>query len=216
MKAYIFDLDGVIVDTAKFHFLAWQKIGKEFGFELTHELNEQLKGVSRVDSLTKILNWAGVSVSQEKFDELAARKNADYLSYVEKMDENDILPGVKTFLEKAKQQNISIALGSASKNARPILEKLGIISMFDAIVDGNDVSKAKPDPEVFLIAAQKLGAKNENCVVFEDSEAGIQAAKTAKMKAIGIGSPEILTQADEVFADFEEIIGRGETFFAQS
>lgn len=202
MKGYIFDLDGVIVDTAKFHYIAWKKIGEEFGFSLTHELNEQLKGVSRVDSLQKILNWAGVTVSQEKFDELATRKNEDYLSYVAQMDENDILPGVKSFLEEARRNGKKIALGSASKNARLILEKTGIISLFDEIVDGNDVTKAKPDPEVFLIAAQKLGVKNEECVVFEDSEAGIQAAKTAGMKAIGIGSPDVLTQADEVFADF--------------
>lgn len=211
MKAYIFDLDGVIVDTAKFHFIAWKKIGQEFGFELTHELNEQLKGVSRVDSLQKILNWAGVSVSEEKFNELATRKNEDYLSYVAQMNENDILPGVKTFLEQAKQKNIRIALGSASKNARPILQKLGIISYFDAIVDGNDVSKAKPDPEVFVIAAQKLGVQNGDCVVFEDSEAGVQAAKTAGMKAIGIGSADVLHQADEVFSGFEEIMSRTST-----
>ncbi len=205
MKGYIFDLDGVIVDTAKFHYIAWKKIGEEFGFSLTHELNEQLKGVSRVDSLQKILNWAGVTVSQEKFDELATRKNEDYLSYVAQMDENDILPGVKLFLEEARRNGKKIALGSASKNARLILEKTGIISLFDEIVDGNDVTKAKPDPEVFLIAAQKLGVKNEECVVFEDSEAGIQAAKTAGMKAIGIGSPDVLTQADEVFADFTQM-----------
>ncbi len=205
MKGYIFDLDGVIVDTAKFHYIAWKKIGEEFGFSLTHELNEQLKGVSRVDSLQKILNWAGVTVSQEKFDELATRKNEDYLSYVAQMDENDILPGVKLFLEEARRNGKKIALGSASKNARLILEKTGIISLFDEIVDGNDVTKAKPDPEVFLIAAQKLGVKNEECVVFEDSEAGIQAAKTAGMKAIGIGSHDVLTQADEVFADFTQM-----------
>lgn len=205
MKGYIFDLDGVIVDTAKFHYIAWKKIGEEFGFSLTHELNEQLKGVSRVDSLQKILNWAGVTVSQEKFDELATRKNEDYLSYVAQMDENDILPGVKSFLEEARRNGKKIALGSASKNARLILEKTGIISLFDEIVDGNDVTKAKPNPEVFLIAAQKLGVKNEECVVFEDSEAGIQAAKTAGMKAIGIGSPDVLTQADEVFADFTQM-----------
>lgn len=209
MKGYIFDLDGVIVDTAKFHFVAWKKIGEEFGFSLTHELNEQLKGVSRVDSLQKILHWAGVSVSDEKFNELATRKNEDYLSYVAQMNENDILPGVKTFLQKLRSEGKKIALGSASKNARLILEKTGIISLFDAIVDGNDVTKAKPDPEVFIIAAQKIGVKNEECVVFEDSEAGIQAAKTAGMKAIGIGSADVLHQADEVFADFEQIIQKG-------
>ncbi|MDO4880547.1 MAG: beta-phosphoglucomutase [Capnocytophaga sp.] len=205
MKGYIFDLDGVIVDTAKYHFLSWKKIGAEYDFELTHELNEQLKGVSRVESLKKILHWANVSVSPEKFEELATRKNTDYLSYVEKMNENDILEGVKSFMEKAKKENVKIALGSASKNARLILEKIGIISYFDAIVDGNDVSKAKPDPEVFLLAAKKLGVPNENCVVFEDSEAGIQAAKTAGMQAIGIGCPEVLQQADKVFPDFIQI-----------
>lgn len=205
MKGYIFDLDGVIVDTAKFHYIAWKKIGEEFGFSLTHELNEQLKGVSRVDSLQKILGWAGVSVSQEKFDELATRKNQDYLSYVAQMDRNDILPGVKSFLENLRRNGKKIALGSASKNARLILEKTGIISLFDEIVDGNDVTKAKPDPEVFLIAAQKMGIPNAECVVFEDSEAGILAAKTAGMKAIGIGSPDVLTQADEVFPDFLQI-----------
>lgn len=205
MKGYIFDLDGVIVDTAKFHYIAWKKIGEEFGFSLTHELNEQLKGVSRVDSLQKILGWAGVSVSQEKFDELATRKNEDYLSYVARMDENDILPGVKSFLENLRCNGKKIALGSASKNARLILEKTGIISLFDQIVDGNDVTKAKPDPEVFIIAAQKIGVPNAECVVFEDSEAGIQAAKTAGMKAIGIGSPDVLTQADEVFPDFLQV-----------
>ena len=205
MKGYIFDLDGVIVDTAKYHFLSWKKIGNEFDFELTHELNEQLKGVSRTDSLKKILNWAGVSVSAEKFEELATRKNADYLLYVEKMEENEVLPGVKSFIEKAKKENIKIALGSASKNARLILEKIGLISYFDAIIDGNDVSKAKPDPEVFILAAQKLGIPNENCVVFEDAEAGIQAAKSAGMKAIGIGSPDILKQADSVFSDFLQV-----------
>ncbi|MDO4230342.1 MAG: beta-phosphoglucomutase [Capnocytophaga sp.] len=209
MKGYIFDLDGVIVDTAKFHFVAWKKIGEEFGFTLTHELNEQLKGVSRVDSLKKILGWAGVSVSEKQFNELATRKNDDYLSYVAQMDENDILPGVKNYLQKLKNEGKYIALGSASKNARLILEKTGIISLFDAIVDGNDVSKAKPDPEVFIIAAQKLNAKNEECVVFEDSEAGIEAAKAANMKAIGIGNPEILHQADEVFNDFNEILQKG-------
>ncbi|MDO5607506.1 MAG: beta-phosphoglucomutase [Capnocytophaga sp.] len=201
LNGYIFDLDGVIVDTAKFHFLAWKKIGDEFGFTLTHELNEQLKGVSRVDSLKKILDWAKVCISDREFDELATRKNEDYLTFVAKMDENDILPGVKKYLEKLKSENKKIALGSASKNARLILEKTNIISLFDAIVDGNDVSKAKPDPEVFLLAADKIGVPYGECVVFEDSEAGIEAAKSAGMKAIGIGNPEILHQADEVVAD---------------
>lgn len=206
MKGYIFDLDGVIVDTARFHFLAWKKIGKEFGFTLTHELNEQLKGVSRVDSLKKILEWADASISPREFDELATKKNEDYLTYVAKMDENDILPGVLDMLKKLKAENKKIALGSASKNARLILEKTNILDYFDALVDGNSVSKAKPNPEVFLMAADEIGVPYNECVVFEDSEAGIQAAKTAKMKAIGLGNPEVLSQADAVYDNFHQII----------
>ncbi|QLE00818.1 beta-phosphoglucomutase [Galbibacter sp. BG1] len=204
-KGFIFDLDGVIVDTARFHYLAWKKAAAEFNFELTHEQNEQLKGVSRVDSLKKILNWANANVSKEKFDELAANKNADYLTYVEKMTEADILPGVKEILAEIKAANYPIALGSASKNAPTILEKVGIMDMFDAIVDGNSVSKAKPDPEVFLIAAKQLNVAPENCIVFEDAEAGIAAANSAQMISIGLGNEQNLKEADYNFSSFTEI-----------
>ena len=204
-KAFIFDLDGVIVDTAKYHYLAWKKIASELGIEFTHEHNELLKGVSRVRSLDIILGLGEVDASQAQKDQWLIQKNEDYLSYLVDMDQSEILPGVMSVLEFLKANHQPIALGSASKNARPILEKTGILSYFDAIVDGNDVSNAKPDPEVFLQAAQKLGISNENSIVFEDSVAGIQAANIASMTSIGIGEANILNEAKFNFQDFTYI-----------
>ena len=204
-KAFIFDLDGVIVDTAKYHYLAWKKIATELGIEFTHEHNELLKGVSRVRSLDIILGLGQIEASQEQKDQWLIQKNEDYLSYLVDMDQSEILPGVMPVLEFLKANQQPIALGSASKNARPILEKTGILSYFDAIVDGNDVSNAKPDPEVFLQAAQKLGIANENSIVFEDSVAGIQAANSASMTSIGIGDATILNEAKYNFKDFTYI-----------
>ncbi|MDX1544346.1 MAG: beta-phosphoglucomutase [Christiangramia sp.] len=204
-KGFIFDLDGVIVDTAKFHFLAWRKLANDLGFDFTEEQNEQLKGVSRVESLKKILKWGNKELSEEEFNRQMAIKNENYLSYVDEMDKSEILPGVPEVLDYLKEHNIPIALGSASKNARSILKKIDLYNRFDAIVDGTDVSKAKPDPEVFLIAAKKLNAKPENCVVFEDSLAGIQAANKGEMLSIGIGDKNILNEADHVFTNFTEI-----------
>ena len=204
-KAFIFDLDGVIVDTAKYHYLAWKKIASELGIEFTHEHNELLKGVSRVRSLDIILGLGEVDASQAQKDQWLIQKNEDYLSYLVDMDQSEILPGVMSVLEFLKANQQPIALGSASKNARPILEKTGILSYFDAIVDGNDVSNAKPDPEVFLQAAQKLGISNENSIVFEDSVAGIQAANIASMTSIGIGEASILNEAKFNFQDFTYI-----------
>ena len=204
-KAFIFDLDGVIVDTAKYHYLAWKKIATELGIDFTHEHNELLKGVSRVRSLDIILGLGDVEASQEQKDQWLIQKNEEYLSYLVDMDQSEILPGVMSVLEFLKANQQPIALGSASKNARPILEKTGILSYFDAIVDGNDVSNAKPDPEVFLQAAQKLGSTNENSIVFEDSVAGIQAANIAAMTSIGIGDAAILNEAKYNFKDFTYI-----------
>jgi len=204
-KGFIFDLDGVIVDTAHFHFKAWKKTADEIGFNLTEELNEKLKGVSRVASLQKILEWADVSISQEQFEKITYEKNEDYLSYVRKMTKADILPGVYDFIENLKQRGYPIGLGSASKNAMHILERVELLKMFDVIVDGNSVTKAKPDPEVFLNAAKLLNIQPQDCIVFEDSEAGIQAANIAKMTSIGIGNPTILFEAKYCFKDFTEI-----------
>jgi beta-phosphoglucomutase len=201
-KGFIFDLDGVIVDTAKYHFLAWQKIAGELGIEFTPDHNEQLKGVSRVRSLDIILDIGKITASQEDKNRWLIQKNEDYLSYLVNMDQSELLEGVLPVLKFLKSKNQKIALGSASKNARPILEKTDIMQYFDAIVDGNDVTNAKPDPEVFLQAAKLLNISPENAIVFEDSVAGIQAANIANMTSIGIGEASVLSEAKYIFKDF--------------
>jgi beta-phosphoglucomutase len=204
-KVFIFDLDGVIVDTARYHFLAWQKIANELHIDFTLEHNELLKGVSRVRSLDIILEIGKVEASQEDKNKWLFQKNEEYLTYLVNMDQSELLPGVLEMLHYLKEKNQPIALGSASKNARPILEKTGIRHYFDAIVDGNDVTNAKPDPEVFLIAAKLLDVNPENAIVFEDSVAGVQAANIGKMTSIGIGEESILYEAKYVFKDFTHI-----------
>ncbi len=202
---FIFDLDGVIVDTAKYHYLAWRNLAISLGFDFTEEQNEQLKGVSRVKSLEILLNIGKVKLSEEKKEALLIEKNNEYLEYVNKMTSDEILPGVSQLLTFLENNNIKFVLGSASKNAPLILEKVGLIKRFTAIVDGNDVSKAKPDPEVFLIGANKLNMNAENCVVVEDAIAGVQAANTANMVSIGIGDEKVLNEADYNFKDMAAI-----------
>ena len=202
---FIFDLDGVIVDTAKYHYLAWKKLANELGFDFTEEQNELFKGVSRKRCLEILLDIGKVKATQEQFDAWMAEKNDDYLRYIENMDASEILPDVTKVLKYLKSKEVPIALGSASKNAKPILEKVGLLPYFDVIVDGNSVTKAKPDPEVFLIAARKLGVRAKDCVVFEDAVAGIEAANNAEMTSIGIGDARVLSGADYNFKDFTEI-----------
>lgn len=204
-KAFIFDLDGVIVDTAKYHFLAWKKVATELNIDFTPENNELLKGVSRVRSLDIILELGNYQATEAQKNQWLFEKNEIYLSYLVSMNESEILPGVLPVLQFLKENNQKIALGSASKNARPILEKTKTINYFDAIVDGNDVTNAKPDPEVFLQAANLLTTAPKNAIVFEDSVAGIQAANTATMTSIGIGEKAILYEANHIFRDFNEI-----------
>ena len=204
-KAFIFDLDGVIVDTAKYHFLAWQKIANELDIDFTLEHNELLKGVSRVRSLDIILELGKVTASQEDKNKWLIQKNEEYLTYLVDMDQSELLPGVLTLLQYLKEKKQPIALGSASKNARPILEKTGIRHYFDAVVDGNDVTNAKPDPEVFLMAAKLLNTKPEDSIVFEDSVAGVQAANIGNMTSIGIGEASTLYEAKYIFTDFTAI-----------
>ncbi|MGJ8759705.1 MAG: beta-phosphoglucomutase [Polaribacter sp.] len=204
-KGFIFDLDGVIVDTAKYHYLAWKKLANELGFEFTKEQNELFKGVSRKRCLEILLEIGKREATQKEFDTWMIEKNVDYLKYIENMDASEILPDVPKVLAFLKEQNIPIALGSASKNAQPILEKVGLLHYFDAIVDGNNVTKAKPDPEVFLLAAKQLGVNAADCVVFEDAVAGVEAANAAKMISIGIGDKSILSEAQFNYNDFTEI-----------
>lgn len=202
---FIFDLDGVIVDTAKYHYLAWRKLANELGFEFTEEQNELFKGVSRKRCLEILLDIGKIDAKQEQFDKWMVEKNVDYLAYIENMDASEILPDVPRVLAYLKTKEVPIALGSASKNAKPILKKVGLLSYFDSIVDGNNVTKAKPDPEVFLIAARNLGVDAKQCIVFEDAVAGIQAANKAGMLSIGIGDSEVLSEADHNFKDFTEM-----------
>ncbi|WP_047420218.1 beta-phosphoglucomutase [Cellulophaga sp. Hel_I_12] len=202
---FIFDLDGVVVDTAKYHYLAWKKLANQLGFEFTIDQNELFKGVSRKRCLEILLDIGGVIATQKQFDTWMIEKNEDYLRYIEAMDSSEILPDVPKVLNYLKSNKIPIALGSASKNARPILEKVNLLSYFDVIVDGNHVTKAKPNPEVFLMAAEQLGINPENCIVFEDAVAGIQAANAAKMISIGIGDAKILSEAKYNFLDFTHI-----------
>jgi len=205
IKGFIFDLDGVLVDTAKYHYLAWKKFASMFNYDFTEEENEEFKGVSRKRCLDILLAKIGVEATQEQIDQWLIQKNEDYLTYISSMDASEVLPGVKAFLDILKANQIPMAVGSASKNAIPILEKVGLLSYFVEVVDGNKVSKAKPDPEVFLLAAQSLGVANDQTVVFEDAIAGIQAANAAQMISIGIGDAQVLSEAAYNFENFNQI-----------
>ncbi|HBH49401.1 MAG TPA: beta-phosphoglucomutase [Bacteroidales bacterium] len=205
IKACIFDLDGVIVDTAKYHYLAWKRLANEMGFDFTEEDNEQLKGVSRVRSLEILLELGGVKKTAEEQEQLATKKNEWYVEYIVKLKPEEILPGVSKFLDELNDKGIKIALGSASKNAKLILDGLNLTGYFDAIIDGTKVSKAKPDPEVFLKGADELGLQPEECVVFEDAQAGVEAAKNGGMPCIGIGTAENLKGADYVMPGFDGV-----------
>ena len=204
-KGFIFDLDGVIVDTAKFHYIAWKRLANEMGIDFTEEDNEQLKGVSRVRSLEILLELGGIEKTEEERQMLATKKNEWYVELIGGLTSDDILPGAEDFLEEAAGHSIKIALGSASKNAPFILKKLGIDRLFDASIDGTQVSKAKPDPEVFLRGAEAMSILPENCLVFEDAQAGIEAAKRGGMKCIGIGSNEVLNGADLTVSGMDKI-----------
>ncbi len=207
LKACLFDLDGVIVDTAKFHYIAWREMANGLGFDLTEKQNEQLKGVSRVRSLEIILSIGNIELDPETKQRLAAKKNERYLELCREMTPEDILPGVQVFLDSLIQENIKIGLGSASKNARLILDYIGLTHYFATIVDGNRIKIGKPDPETFLLGAEDLKVKPENCLVFEDAVAGIEAAKAGGMLAVGVGGAAELkaTNADMVITGFQDI-----------
>lgn len=202
VSAVIFDLDGVIVDSAKYHFLSWGRLAESLGIPFTHEQNESLKGVSRADSLDRILEWGGVEKSPEEKQELMDRKNSWYLEFISKMERDEILEGVEPFIVALRKAGYKVALGSSSKNARPILRQVGMIDLFDVIVDGTNINRSKPDPQVFLMGAEQLGLEPAVCLVFEDAYAGIQAALTGGFQAIGVGSAEELSNAPRVIPGF--------------
>lgn len=201
----IFDLDGVIVDTAKYHYLAWKRLSYELGIEFTEQDNERLKGVSRMRSLDILLEIGHQEKTAQEKKNLATKKNRWYVEYILQMDASQILPGVLDFLTELKAQGIKVALGSASKNARTILERIQLTDYFDAIIDGNLVSKAKPDPEVFLLGAQQLNIAPEQTVVFEDAKAGIEAGLNAGMITVGVGEPDVLSAAHLVIPGFQSL-----------
>ena len=202
-RAALFDLDGVIVDTAKYHYMAWKNLARQLGFDFTERDNERLKGVSRVRSLEILLEIGQIVLSDGEKVRYAIQKNEEYVAYIQKMDCTEILPGARECLLALRARGVRVGLGSASKNSPLILNNLKIIDLFDAVVDGNKALKAKPDPQVFLMGAEELGIAPVECVVFEDAEAGIQAAKTAGMFSVGIGSPDVLVQADLVVSGLD-------------
>jgi len=201
----IFDLDGVIVDTAKYHYQAWKVLANQIGIEFSEKDNERLKGVSRMESLEIILEIGNVKLSNEKKNEYATLKNKWYVDYINKMTPDEILPGCVEFITELRNAGILVAIGSASKNTPLILKKVGIGRLFDAVADGNIVNKAKPDPEVFIKASDLLGVNPENCIVFEDAIAGVKAAINAGMKCIGIGSQNVLAEAHYVISGLNEM-----------
>jgi beta-phosphoglucomutase len=202
----IFDLDGVIVDTAKYHYLAWKRLAKEqFNKDFSLSDNEQLKGVSRIESLNILLRICGEDLPENIKQILADLKNKWYVEYIKKITPDEILPGVLKFLHEVKNNKIYMALASASKNARLLLERIELTDMFNCIVDGTVVSRAKPNPEVFLKCAEELDVDPQSCVVFEDAIAGIEAAHAGNMYAVGVGDRHILYKADMVISSFKEI-----------
>jgi beta-phosphoglucomutase len=205
LSACLFDLDGVIVDTAKYHFVAWRQIAHELGFEFTEQNNERLKGVSRMRSLEILLEVGGLALDTAAKVALAEKKNALYLSYVMQMTPAEVLPGAVDFLRECRHCGYKTALATASRNAAVIIELLKIAPLFDVVVDGNRVTHTKPDPEVFLTCASDLGVPPADCVVFEDAAAGIEAAHAGGMLAVGIGSPANLAKADLIVPGLSRI-----------
>jgi beta-phosphoglucomutase len=204
MKGLIFDLDGVLVSTEQNHFMAWQKTANLLNIEFTEEENENLKGVSRIDSLKYILNLGNVVVSDQEFTSLLEFKNEAYLASIENLSQNDCLTGVIELLTKAKEEGKRLAVGSSSKNAKHILKLIEIDHLFDAIIDGNMVENLKPNPEVFQKAAAYLNLSPSECLVFEDAASGIQAAKSGGFVAIGVGNKNIKDLADKYYNDLTE------------
>jgi beta-phosphoglucomutase len=202
IEACIFDMDGVIVDSAKYHFKAWQRLAEELGIEFTEAHNESLKGLSRVDSLEKILTIGDLEIDNDTKVALMEQKNAWYLEYISSMTPSEVLPGVKRFLEALQEEGIRIGLGSSSRNAKHILDAIQLSHFFTAVIDGNRVTYSKPDPEVFLMGARELGVNPNETVVFEDAQAGIAAARAGGFAVVGVGDPATLSAADAVIQGF--------------
>lgn len=205
IEAVIFDLDGVIVSTDDCHFRAWKRMADEEGISFDRQINERLRGVSRMESLGIVLERAKWMYTDEEKASLAARKNEYYRQLLADLTLADVLPGAERIVRSLRLRGIRIAIGSSSRNAPLILEKIGLAGLFDAVADGNGISRSKPDPEVFLLAARLLNINPERCVVVEDAFAGILAAKAAGMKAVGVGYAQACDLADDTAASLDEI-----------
>lgn len=197
-KAVIFDLDGVLTDTAELHYQSWQWLMDEMGIRFDRQANEALRGLSRVESLETILGERSPEFTPEQKEEITGRKNEDYVSRVARMTPADLLPGAADLLRELRERDVAIAVASSSKNARAVLVHLGIEALLDAVVDGNDVGESKPDPRVFLEAAERLGVEPSRCVVIEDATSGVAAALAAGMRVVGIGPRQRVGRAHRV------------------
>jgi len=204
IKGLIFDLDGVIVNTKRNHFLAWKRIADDLGITFTEKENEFLKGISRRDSLLSILELGNISLKEGKIDELLKQKNEWYKSSISHLNKLDILDGVEDLLEEAKNKDISLAIGSSSKNASFILDKLELTSYFNIIVDGSMVTKPKPNPEVFKKGADYMNLSPSECIVFEDAASGVKAAKDGGFRVVAVGNENIRFMANEYLNSMKE------------
>lgn len=207
LQAFIFDLDGVITDTAEYHYLAWKTLGEELGIPFTREFNEELKGVSRMDSLEKILVLGNrqADFTQDEKVALATKKNEHYVRLIENISPNDILPGIKNLLSEIKEKGYKLGLASVSKNAFTVMESLGLKEEFDVIVDAATIANGKPDPEIFLTAARLLNVDPHQCIGIEDAAAGVDSIKGAGMFAVGVGSEDSLAKADLIYSSTKEL-----------
>ncbi len=205
IKACLFDLDGVIVDTAKYHYKAWKKMANALGFDFSEKENEQLKGVSRMDSINLILGWGGITLSDSDKAKWASQKNDWYLEYLQQMDKKEILPGALELVQELKAKGYRIALGSSSKNAVLALSKVEMLSYFEAIIDGTKTTRSKPDPQVFQMGAAALNCQPAECIVFEDAESGVAAAIAGGFYAVGMGSPDNLGKAHIVLSSLKGV-----------
>ncbi|MEZ4811437.1 MAG: beta-phosphoglucomutase [Allomuricauda sp.] len=196
IKGFIFDLDGVITDTAELHYEAWKKLADEMGWEFDRELNEKLRGISRLDSIKVIMDHNNVTLDGETVNKLANKKNDIYVNSLEEITPDDYLPGARELLTHLRTEGFNVALGSASKNAVKVLQQLNAMMYFDVIGDGASVNKSKPAPDIFLYGSEKMKLQPEECIVFEDAEKGIDAAKAGGFHSVGIGPKERVGHAD--------------------
>lgn len=202
---FIFDLDGVITETSEYHYKAWKIVCDKIGYNLTRKKNEELKGVNRKQCIELIMQWSNIQLSKNEINIYLEEKNNIYNGFIKNLNQNDVCEGVLNFINEALKKNIKIALYSVSRNAKKILCQLNIIDLFTVIIDGNNVSNSKPDPEGFKIAADLTKTNTENCVVFEDSFHGIEGANKLNMYTVGIGSKDVLNNANVVYKGFENL-----------